>query len=100
MISAVTPDGRLFTHRQEEAFRGPALGTFLRQLLRQVRGKLLVIWDGASTAAATTWTSYAGNAAAPSAACAARPTSSPPASVSVAAFRCLRSGWCAGFSHM
>lgn len=48
VISAVTPDGRLFTHIQEEAVRGPAIVAFLRQLLRQVRGKLLVIWDGAS----------------------------------------------------
>ena len=46
-ISALTPDGRLFTHIQREAFRGPAIVAFLRQLLRQVRGKLLVIWDGA-----------------------------------------------------
>ena len=47
-ISAITPDGRLFTHVQDAAFRGPAIVAFLRQLLRQVRGKLLVIWDGAS----------------------------------------------------
>ena len=46
-ISAITPDGRLFTHVQREAFRGPAIVDFLRQLLHQVRGKLLVIWDGA-----------------------------------------------------
>jgi len=46
-ISAVTADGRLYTHLQKEAFRGPAIVAFLRQLLRQVRGKLLVIWDGA-----------------------------------------------------
>lgn len=46
-ISAVTPDGRLFTRVQEEALRGPAVVAFLRQLLRQVRGKLLVVWDGA-----------------------------------------------------
>lgn len=46
-ISAVTADGRLFTHLQRDAFRGPAIVAFLRQLLRQVRGKLLVIWDGA-----------------------------------------------------
>jgi transposase len=46
-IRAVTPDGRLSTHIQPEAFRGPAIVAFLRQLLRQVRGKLLVIWDGA-----------------------------------------------------
>lgn len=48
VISAVTPDGRLFTHIQEHAYRGPAIVGFLRQLLRQVPGKLLVIWDGAS----------------------------------------------------
>lgn len=48
VISAVTPDGRLFTHIQDTAFRGPAIVAFLRQLLRQVAGKLLVIWDGAS----------------------------------------------------
>jgi transposase len=48
VISAITPDGRLFTHIQQDAFRGPTIVAFLRQLLRQVRGKLLVIWDGAS----------------------------------------------------
>lgn len=47
-ISAVTPDGRLFTHIQDGAFRGDTVVGFLRQLLRQIRGKLLVIWDGAS----------------------------------------------------
>jgi transposase len=47
VISGITPGGRLFTHVQDEAFRGPAIVGFLRQLLRQVRGKLLVIWDGA-----------------------------------------------------
>jgi transposase len=46
-ISALTSDGRLFTHIQREPFRGPAIVAFLRQLLRQIRGKLLVIWDGA-----------------------------------------------------
>jgi transposase len=48
VISGITPTGRLFTHMQAEAFRGPAIVAFLRQLLRQVPGKLLVIWDGAS----------------------------------------------------
>ncbi len=48
VISAITPAGRLFTHIQDAAVRGPAVVAFLRQLLRQVRGKLLVIWDGAS----------------------------------------------------
>jgi transposase len=47
VIGGVTADGRLFTHIQETAYRGPAVVAFLRQLLRQIRGKLLVIWDGA-----------------------------------------------------
>ena len=37
----------MVAHIQEEPSRGPAVVAFLRQLLRQVRGKLLVIWDGA-----------------------------------------------------
>ena len=47
VISAITPAGRLFTHIQDETVRGPVVVAFLRQLLRQIRGKLLVIWDGA-----------------------------------------------------
>jgi transposase len=46
-VSAITPAGRLFSHVQAEPFRGPTIVAFLRQLLRQVRGTLLVIWDGA-----------------------------------------------------
>lgn len=48
VISAVTRDGRLFTHIQTESFRGPAIVAFLGQVQRQLAGKLLVIWDGAS----------------------------------------------------
>lgn len=48
VISAVTPDGRLFTHSQDHAIRGPDVAAFLRQLLRQIRGRLLIVWDGAS----------------------------------------------------
>lgn len=47
IIGGVTADGRLFTQVQEQAYRGPAVVAFLRQLLRQIRGKVLVIWDGA-----------------------------------------------------
>ena len=39
----VTADGRLFTHIQAEAVTGETIVAFLRQLLRQVRGKLLVV---------------------------------------------------------
>jgi transposase len=47
VISGVTAEGRLFTHLQEDAFTGPTVVAFLRQLLRQIRGKLTVVWDGA-----------------------------------------------------
>lgn len=48
VISGVTADGRLFTRMQEDAYTGATIVDFLRQLLRQIRGKLLVVWDGAS----------------------------------------------------
>lgn len=46
-ISGVTPDGRLFTHIQEHSCTGESIVSFLRQLLRQIPGKLTVVWDGA-----------------------------------------------------
>ena len=48
VIGGVTADGRLFTHIQAAAFTGETVVAFLRQLLRQLPGKLLVVWDGAS----------------------------------------------------
>ncbi len=44
----MTAAGRLVTQRQEAACTGEPVVAFLRQLLRQVPGKLLVVWDGAS----------------------------------------------------
>lgn len=34
-------------HKRRQAFRGPAVVGFLQHLLRQIAGKLLVLWDGA-----------------------------------------------------
>ena len=48
MIGAVTAEGRLFTHIAEQPCTGETVVGFLRQVLRQVRGKLLVVWDGAT----------------------------------------------------
>ena len=48
VISAITPAGDLIVHQQERALRGPDVVAFLRQLLRLLPGKLLVLWDGAS----------------------------------------------------
>jgi transposase len=46
-ISAITPDGRLFSQVQDHAYRSEDVVRFLRLLLRKIQGKLLVIWDGA-----------------------------------------------------
>jgi len=45
--SGITPAGRLFMQTQERAYHADDVVRFLRLLLRKVRGKLLVIWDGA-----------------------------------------------------
>lgn len=45
-ISAITPEGKLYTTVQDKAFNGDTIVRFLKHLLRQVQGKLLVIWDG------------------------------------------------------
>ena len=47
VISGLTHDGRLLLQIRERAFRGPEIVRFLQHLLRQIPGKLLVIWDGA-----------------------------------------------------
>jgi transposase len=46
-ISGITADGRLLMQTQDHAYRSPDVVRFLRVLLRKIRGKLLVIWDGA-----------------------------------------------------
>ena len=46
-ISGITPDGRLSMRVHEVPFQSPAVVQFLKQVHRQVSGKLLVVWDGA-----------------------------------------------------
>ena len=46
-ISAITPDGRLFMQMQDHAYCSEDVVRFLRLLLRKIKGKLLVVWDGA-----------------------------------------------------
>lgn len=46
VISAMTPNGKLYTMTQDRAFRGPDIVRFLKHLMRHITGKLLVIWDG------------------------------------------------------
>jgi transposase len=45
-ISAITPEGNLYTQMQESSFDGADVVRFLKHLLHHVEGKLLVVWDG------------------------------------------------------
>lgn len=45
-ISAITPEGKLYLAVQEQPFKGPDVVQFLRHILRHLRGKLLLVWDG------------------------------------------------------
>jgi transposase len=45
-ISAISLDGKLYMMEQERAFKAEDVVRFLKHLLRQIPGKLLVIWDG------------------------------------------------------
>jgi transposase len=47
VISGITDAGRLVVQMQDRAFKGPDMVRFLKHLLRQLGGKLVVIWDGA-----------------------------------------------------
>ena len=46
VISAITPQGKLYTRIQERAFTAEDIVRFLKHLLRHSEGDLLVIWDG------------------------------------------------------
>jgi transposase len=46
VISAITLEGKLLMMEQERSFKSEDVVRFLRHLLRQISGKLLVIWDG------------------------------------------------------
>ena len=46
VMSGITVDGKLLMIEQERAFNGEDVVRFLKHALRQIPGKLLVIWDG------------------------------------------------------
>lgn len=47
LISAVSPDGQVYYHLQQQAYDSVAVTHFLDQLHTSVPGKLWIIWDGA-----------------------------------------------------
>ena len=46
VIGALTETGKVSTQMQRRAFDGQGIVRFLKHLLRQIPGKLLVVWDG------------------------------------------------------
>jgi hypothetical protein len=46
VISAISLEGKLLMMEQERSFKSQDVVRFLRHLLGQIPGKLLVIWDG------------------------------------------------------
>jgi transposase len=45
-MGAITPQGQLLTWIQDRAVRGKDLVRFLKHLLAQVPGRILLVWDG------------------------------------------------------
>jgi hypothetical protein len=45
-MSGITLEGKLYMLEQERAFKGEDVVRFLKHLMRQIPGKLLVIWQG------------------------------------------------------
>lgn len=48
VASAVTAEGKLITQIRETSFTGATIVGFLKHLLREVAGKIILIWDGAT----------------------------------------------------
>jgi transposase len=46
-ISALSPDGKLYFHSQDHAINAEDVVAFLEHLLREVPGRLVMLWDGA-----------------------------------------------------
>jgi transposase len=46
-ISGITLEGRLYLMMKERSFKGPDVVQFLKGLLEEIVGKVMVIWDGA-----------------------------------------------------
>jgi transposase len=45
-ISAISPEGKLYFHSQDRALNSADVVAFLEHLLREVPGRMVVIWDG------------------------------------------------------
>jgi transposase len=46
-ISVLSPEGKLYFHAQDYSMKSADVVAFLEHLLREVPGRLIIIWDGA-----------------------------------------------------
>jgi transposase len=46
-ISAISPEGKLYFHAQDHSMTSADVVAFLEHLLREVPGRMIIIWDGA-----------------------------------------------------
>ncbi len=46
-IAAISPEGKLYFHSQDDAIDSVDVVAFLEHLLREVSGRMVIIWDGA-----------------------------------------------------
>jgi transposase len=46
-ISALSPEGKLYFHAQDYSMNSADVVAFLEHLLREVPGRMIIIWDGA-----------------------------------------------------
>jgi transposase len=46
-IAAISPEGKLYFHSQDRAIDSADVIAFLEHLLREVPGRIIIIWDGA-----------------------------------------------------
>jgi transposase len=63
-ISAISPEGKLYFHSQDRALNSADVVAFLEHLLREVPGRMVVIWDGAPIHRSQTIKEFLANGAA------------------------------------
>jgi transposase len=64
-ISAISPEGKLYFHSQDHALNSDDVVGFLEHLLREVPGRLVIIWDGSPIHRSQTIQEFLANGAAP-----------------------------------
>jgi transposase len=64
-ISAISPEGKLYFHCQDRAINSVDVMTFLEHLLREVPGRMVLIWDGAPIHRSHVIKEFLANGAAP-----------------------------------